>query len=534
MTGGRSFYTRSYLDKQAKEQQPKDVKETKEVKEEPKAVEKTLNTNAKEFIPSEATTAPTNRKPVTKPKPKIKGKDAVMSEIEQLQKRFTNLKITNKANPSIVDFNLPITDPDFPYDLDDVHLSITLPSDYPQSPPKFEVLNEAIPINLRQRLSSRLNETASQIKRGELSVRPMLRYLERNLEAILSAKTAIKFIPAGAMSVSPISESGTSESTIVQETASVLLQSSPEQAAIDFSSNEDQIKMRTNRFQPGTFIKLQERSDFTGNGAFQLYAIQNDRAENNYSIAVLCSLSLTVTCQKCSANNDICDIRIESERLHNCTRCSRQMSLEFWPKYMTIESTLIGQCRFTRCRPVDLLPSQWHLECPECQDSVRVNQVKNGEHIKYPCRQCASVMSFVVDGSKWVDLSTLDTASTGNNKKSKERLAVTIGEPLPKYGACEHYAKSFRWYRFPCCGRVFPCDRCHDLLSQPPHPMEWANRFLCGHCSREHHINDVNKVCQCGVDPTKRHTAHWEGGRGMRDQTSMSKKDNKKYRGLSK
>jgi hypothetical protein len=29
-------------------------------------------------------------------------------------------------------------------------------------------------------------------------------------------------------------------------------------------------------------------------------------------------------------------------------------------------------------------------------------------------------------------------------------------------------------------------------------------------------------------------TAHWEGGQGKRDVTTMSKKDNKKYRGMNK
>ena len=37
--------------------------------------------------------------------------------------------------------------------------------------------------------------------------------------------------------------------------------------------------------------------------------------------------------------------------------------------------------------------------------------------------------------------------------------------------------------RFPCCGKVFPCDVCHD--STEDHPMERANRMICGYCSKE-------------------------------------------------
>lgn len=64
--------------------------------------------------------------------------------------------------------------------------------------------------------------------------------------------------------------------------------------------------------------------------------------------------------------------------------------------------------------------------------------------------------------------------------------------------------------------------------------MEWATRFICGFCSRESHINNVNKVCACGSSPSMARTCHWEGGKGMRDQGAMSKKDAKKYRGLNK
>ena len=37
--------------------------------------------------------------------------------------------------------------------------------------------------------------------------------------------------------------------------------------------------------------------------------------------------------------------------------------------------------------------------------------------------------------------------------------------------------------RFPCCGKVFPCNVCHD--STEDHPMERANRMIRGYCSKE-------------------------------------------------
>lgn len=37
--------------------------------------------------------------------------------------------------------------------------------------------------------------------------------------------------------------------------------------------------------------------------------------------------------------------------------------------------------------------------------------------------------------------------------------------------------------RFPCCGRTYPCDVCHDM--DQDHPMELATRMICGYCAKE-------------------------------------------------
>lgn len=37
--------------------------------------------------------------------------------------------------------------------------------------------------------------------------------------------------------------------------------------------------------------------------------------------------------------------------------------------------------------------------------------------------------------------------------------------------------------RFPCCGRAYPCDVCHD--EDQDHLMELANRMICGYCAKE-------------------------------------------------
>lgn len=94
--------------------------------------------------------------------------------------------------------------------------------------------------------------------------------------------------------------------------------------------------------------------------------------------------------------------------------------------------------------------------------------------------------------------------------------AVQKGKPLPEKGVCKHYKQSHRWLRyhshrglshfthltrkcrrrthsesltppsairFPCCGRAYPCDVCHD--ENQDHPMELATRMICGYCAKE-------------------------------------------------
>lgn len=73
-----------------------------------------------------------------------------------------------------------------------------------------------------------------------------------------------------------------------------------------------------------------------------------------------------------------------------------------------------------------------------------------------------------------------------------QEASIQKGKPLPDRGSCKHYKRSFRhvparwpqafppashwcarsWLRFPCCGKAYPCDVCHEDKSDPPHEMK--------------------------------------------------------------
>ncbi|RKP33796.1 CHY zinc finger-domain-containing protein, partial [Dimargaris cristalligena] len=107
---------------------------------------------------------------------------------------------------------------------------------------------------------------------------------------------------------------------------------------------------------------------------------------------------------------------------------------------------------------------------------------------------------------------------------------------LPKKGTCKHYGKSYRWFRFPCCGKLYPCDTCHDA-QETGHPAQMARRVMCGLCSEEQPYRGDVEICRsCGGTFAKGSDGrpYWEGGKGMRDKSKMSRKDAHKYRGLNK
>lgn len=104
------------------------------------------------------------------------------------------------------------------------------------------------------------------------------------------------------------------------------------------------------------------------------------------------------------------------------------------------------------------------------------------------------------------------------------------------------------------CQKLYPCDVCHD--TQSDHDNEWANRMVCGYCSREQTFS--TKPCnKCGHSLTATRTANWEvrrvhvlvpsvfcdelllnspldvfwqGGKGCRDPLKMSNKDSHKWK----
>merc|ERR1719226_59501 len=117
-------------------------------------------------------------------------------------------------------------------------------------------------------------------------------------------------------------------------------------------------------------------------------------------------------------------------------------------------------------------------------------------------------------------------------KSDPRQQLIKLGSQLPQMGACRHFRKSYKWYRFACCGRAFPCPECHVESGCPAAALgAHASRMICGKCSMEQAYSPARACEKCGFSMQPKGSAHWEDGAGTRNLATMSSKDAKKFKG---
>ncbi|QSS57890.1 CHY zinc finger domain-containing protein [Histoplasma capsulatum var. duboisii H88] len=251
------------------------------------------------------------------------------------------------------------------------------------------------------------------------------------------------------------------------------------------------------------------------------------------------ALHLTLKCERCKDLLDMKNIKIGDDgisippkRVESCKKCGNYISLGFRRELMHPSSNRAGYLDLEGCHAVELLPSHFIPTCSECSTTYPALGIVavRGDDASAVCRGCHHKMRFKIPEVKFLLVSagggTFHTPAKA--KKSKEILGIVAGQELPRRGRCSHYGKSYRWFRFSCCLKVFPCDRCHDAATD--HPNEHANRMICGFCSRE----QIYRPDSCGICHStlvgKAGSGFWEGGKGTRDKRRMNRKDPRKYK----
>jgi uncharacterized CHY-type Zn-finger protein/protein-arginine kinase activator protein McsA len=268
------------------------------------------------------------------------------------------------------------------------------------------------------------------------------------------------------------------------------------------------------------------------------------------------SVWLQLACTRCAEPTELILsglVASEAERKAWCDKCACMLSAAFRPALLHGSSGLVGHVDALNCTVADVPRVSVLATCGRCYAELPPLELQRGRRVQSGCRQCSAPMQVQMSNVKVDRLAGGGTASgakpSGDDdedelesllkklrKKNADQLktlGITVGKPLPNKGACSHFKHSFRWLRFPCCGRAYPCAMCHAASDCPAAELgAWANRMLCGKCSREMPYSD--QPCSfCGNTFHGPGGAHWQGGDGCRDQRRLSTKDSRKHKGVS-
>ncbi|RYO73652.1 hypothetical protein DL764_010430 [Monosporascus ibericus] len=240
------------------------------------------------------------------------------------------------------------------------------------------------------------------------------------------------------------------------------------------------------------------------------------------------ALSLGVKCERCKTLNDVTGLRPDVEKASSCKKCATTFTVKF--RQGMVHQ---GKIHFFSFKPFLTVPlttgSTFIPTCSRCSSPSPGLVSVRGDATTNVCRECHGRFTFKIPEVKFLAITHGGPLPpTTGPRRRQEKLGLHAGEPLPARGACAHYRRSHRWFRFSCCGRVHPCDQCHDAAED--HAQEWASRMICGWCSREQ--NYAPEACGfCGRSVIGRKgRGFWEGGRGTRDRRLMSRKDKRKFR----
>ncbi|KAI8989263.1 hypothetical protein BDB01DRAFT_531022 [Pilobolus umbonatus] len=260
------------------------------------------------------------------------------------------------------------------------------------------------------------------------------------------------------------------------------------------------------------------------------------------------SLHVILKCAKCKDTLDVENIRPESEeykgRWLTCPTCSSVVGVKFIGDMVHQGSVSLGLLQLAGCVAYDLLPSMYTGTCSSCMEDIKPVRLSFFDSpTQFNCFSCHTKIIIHLDDYKFLKIGDGGERLHADEQqimklkkksnKNREAMTFVIGQPLPDQGTCSHYRKSNRWFRFTCCNRLYPCDICHD--SHEDHVYEMAKKHICGLCSREQSIQ-AGKSCACGHEFTKvpMKGAFWEGGKGVRNKTTMSRKDPHKHKGIGK
>ncbi|XP_063305501.1 uncharacterized protein LOC134603448 isoform X1 [Pelobates fuscus] len=516
------------------------------------------------------------RKPVTRPTivpEEVKSADLTpelarqlrQTEISQLLKRFPKDKviIQEREDGKVTYYRISVepTDPDWPYDLKELEIMLEFPDNYPLQVftlqiPEDQVLPSVMSRHVREESEAWLqakHATNQLIGKIELLFRPYLLWLDRNMERLFTEgarvlkkdidaeKAGIEFVPYQQLQVAVQTKSSDKENP-------------EEQTELQHISDENLDEDDDDDDDSESWISCDDEEDETADNLHGMRQVNEGAGQIKRKgteirflglqlaggVATVMAHRITVSLQ-CNRCKEIADLSMTAKQpcIAQCERCMSRISGTFHPTIMHQYSSVLGFVDIQGAVPKDLIlhDSTFVIGCLECSQEGPLQSLSYGITKDMNCLKCHSKLSISIETTKFQKVEGLGKANVHRNlpygKKKVRDPAIQPGKSLPDKGTCKHYRKSCRWLRFPCCGKTYPCDICHDEAED--HEMELATRMVCGYCAKEQPYTNLKPCISCGNMLSKSlHSIHWEGGRGCRSRVKMSRKDKQKYSNTAK
>ncbi|XP_062403445.1 uncharacterized protein si:dkey-24l11.2 [Sardina pilchardus] len=504
------------------------------------------------------------------------------TEIQQLIKRFPKdrLIVQEREDGKVTYYRFTVqpTDPDWPFDLKDLDVMVCFPDSYPQEVftvdiPQDQDLPSVMGRHVEQASTEWLqakHATNQLMGKLELLFRPYLRWLDRSMERLFiegatklkkdidAERAGIQFVPYQQLQAAVCKGPSPGLPSAVYDDSAPAPQpsgtdSGPEGRGVEQekgveagsdgeeeedADEEDEGEEEEEEEEEGGSRRVENVRSGERRRGTEVKLLGLQLGEGTATV-VARRVTVSLQCSRCKVASDL-SLSGTLPCTAQCEKCGAGISAAFRPSMLHQYSDVLGYLDLSGVAPVDLVlqEAQLVVGCLGCSQEDDLQNVAYGQNKETNCQHCHSKLSIYVDSTRFTVIQPRTTKQTGQGGSSLYARryrdpAIQGGKPLPDKGTCKHYKQSNRWLRFPCCGRAYPCDACHD--EDQDHHMELATRMICGHCAKEQPFSNGKPCVGCGGMMTRSgHSSHWEGGLGCRSKVKMNRNDRQKYASTNK
>ncbi|XP_022610275.1 uncharacterized protein LOC111228580 [Seriola dumerili] len=489
------------------------------------------------------------------------------TEIKQLKKRFPKdqLIVQERSDGKLIYYRATVqaTDPDWPFDLNEIDIMVSFPGNYPQEIFTLDIpLDQDLPPVMARHVQQASldwlqakHATNQLLGKIELLFRPFLRWLDRSLERLFTEgarqlkkdvdleKAGLQFIPYQELQATVCEKSENDHSSDpASDTAAAADADEDASTEGKLEKTECERSMEGGKLlHPGCDEEQQQEEEEASHLVENIkisdprrgteVKVLGLRLGENTATVVAQQITVCLQCNRCKVTADL-TLTGRTACTAQCEKCNASINAAFRPCMLHHYSDILGYLDLHNAAPADLVLQDCDLVlgCLSCSKECPVQNLSYGQTKEFNCEHCHSKLSILAESTRfqYIQPRTNKLGSSTVNYKTVRDPAVQKGKPLPEKGTCKHYKQSHRWLRFPCCGRAYPCDVCHD--EDQDHPMELATRMICGYCAKEQPYSNGKSCISCGSMMTRgARSSHWEGGLGCRNKVKMSRNDRQKY-----